>query len=619
MQSFENAHYDSHDAQLDWLDPSISGTEAVADRAAEDLNKFPDDLAESARADLQEARAEAVQWVKDQKESTQASVLEAKSNNLDRQLVLSINEKFANIPLEQRQLFERAIIDSGNNNPEYISMLQEEIDNNPDDILDYFEEAWVPDRKTIAFFNEEFELLNIIEKGAENLTEYQKKHTSLLLSLNVISDHQVAQELINMLNVAGWLDLTNIYGLKTSGKKIVKYLWSWDGSNLWKLLASVEKNSPEYNALTASLVLFDSSFEDKIKEFESPISNDWLRPWDWIEDHNDGNLDVRTYISADGSKTGIDASVFPPKREISLSGSDYRLETETPMTKDIQAISTKYELAHNELWPKINSVSKLIKIMETIWNSTVLKLEDVKNTLINKVLTYSFRAQNPDIVNAIESADSMMSLSNLATTWVIAQLKQKWQDDLDAAEREYKNDLADQVDSYRDMMAQKDIQTKKTLKVLKNTGFDLLPQSITDQLIAEIESGQLILDLGTSFDPKNVDLANGDFWEPKTLENSDDHFVKNLVRFMNKLIGLKPDGTDSDGNLVWLSEEVYLIGNAPHTPEEIRNMIMEAGVISEAGWFNLDRARNNLKRPLSELEADIPEPVVEENTDELTS
>jgi len=608
MQNFENAHYDALDAQLDWLDPSLLQTETLADQAADDLSKFPDDLAESARRDLQEARAEALQWVSNQKETTQESVWEVKGQNLDRELVLSINEKFADISLEQRQLFQLAIVESGNNNPEYIAMLQKEISNNPEDILDYFEEEWVPDRKTFVYFNEEFELFSEVQQTKDNNEDTKSKMTSYSSKLKKLWA-PVLPEVFDALE--SW----NVEALKLA-------LGDWSPwTELYKLWVFFKEQwEEEYKNFKESIIAMDQDFESIFITFENNYALDhpeapikpsdsiiaWSIPEHSTEDTNDGSLDVRTYVSADGSKTEIDTSVFPPKREVSLSGSEYRLETETPMTKDIQTISTEYELAHNELTPKVNSVSKLIKIMETIGNSTVLKLDDVKNTLINKVMTYTFRSQNPEVVNAIESADSMMSLQDLATTWIIAQLKQQWEDELDTAEREYKQNLADQVDSYRDMLAQKDIQAKKVLKLLKDTGFDLLPQNITDQIISEIESGQLILDLWTTFDPTNVDIVNGDFGEPKTLEWSNDQFVRNLTKFMNKLIGLKPDGTDTDGNLVGLSEEAYLIGNAPHTPEEIRNMIMQAGIISEAGWFNLERARANLKKPLSEFETSEP-------------
>ena len=626
MQNFEHAHYDQVDdinLQVEWLDSWSSETEVVADQANDNLAQFPDELADTARADLQETRADALQGVNSQRESTQESVWESKDNNLDRNLVLSINEKFSDVPLEERRLFESMISKAAENNLDYQRKLTKILSS--DRLVSKIKKIWLPTSdSSLTIFNKKFKLIDRkdhLEDTAEKTEDTIKKMRAYSAQLKELWA-PVSIEVFNALESWDVDKLKSALGDGTPWTELYK---------LWVFFK--EQWEEEYKDFKESIISMDQDFQAVFTTFENNYAlestakpanpGDVIIAWnipEWATEIDDGSTTLRTYVSADGSKTEIDTSVFPPKREVSLSGSEYRLETETPMTRDIQEISTKYELAHNELWPKINSLSKLIKIMETIGNSTVLKLDDVKNTLINKVLTYSFRAQNPEVVSAIEWADSMMSLQNLATTWLIAQLKKQYEDELESAEREYKQDLADQVDSYRDMMSQKDIQAKKTLKLLKDTGFDLLPQSITDQLIAEIESGQLMLELWTPFDPKNVDLVNGDFGEPKTLEWSNDQFVKNLVRFMNKMIGLKPDGTDTDGNLIWLSEESYLIGNAPHTPEEIRNMILEAGIISGAGWFNLDRARNNLSRPLSELEKDTPEPVIEENTDEwLTS
>ena len=133
---------------------------------------------------------------------------------------------------------------------------------------------------------------------------------------------------------------------------------------------------------------------------------------------------------------------------------------------------------------------------------------------------------------------------------VLKGLKDKTEKELKDAEDEYKQTLNDQVDSYREMMSEKDERTKEILKTLQDTGFDMIPQHVSDMLIAEIQSGQLIPDLETSFDPGNIDIANGQFGQSEVLSGTDDLFVKNVVRFMNKILGLNPDGTDIDGHLV---------------------------------------------------------------------
>ena len=328
-------------------------------------------------------------------------------------------------------------------------------------------------------------------------------------------------------------------------------------------------------------------------------------------DSVDGNTQV--YKDHNGDTITLDAKTG--ERMLQVSGGDYALATDMPIANFNWPI-VKFEKKKQEIQPKIDSVSKLISIMKTIGHSTVLKIEDVKKTLIANMPYSLRRSQDPDLVAAIESADSMMDLQNLATIWAIAQFKKKLEDDLADAKKEYDDDIDAQRENYQDMIAENDKDSKKIVTLLNNVWLGSIPQNKTDQLFAEIQSSQLIPELGISFYIKNIDLPNGDFGESKTLENSDDQFTRNLVKFMNKMLGFNPDGTDENGVPMLLDEESYVKWHAPKTPEEINNLILWAGIISGTS-VNLDVARANLTRPLSELEKGSPEPVVEENPDEL--
>lgn len=439
---------------------------------------------------------------------------------------------------------------------------------------------------------------NTIEWAMETTASAIEKITNLQDSLNLVSNNTIGWELQKKLGELLLIpaNLENEELLNVKMLEIEELLWFWEWSKLWELLAAAEESSdPTVSTnLRKSLISFNPNFKARIDNYDWRKKLPWAMPsllqpkWS-TEDRNDGSIDVRTFNSSDGSITKIDTSTFPPKRTVSLEGSDYTMETETPMTKDIQEASTKYEVAHNKLSPRINSLSNLID--EIPWlDSTDVK--SVKDYLLS-MLSYSFKSNNPDIVQTIESADSMSDLKG-NKLMVLKGLKDKAEKELKDAEDEYKQTLNDQVDSYREMMSEKDDKTKKILKTLQDTGFDILPQSVTDQLIAEMESGQLMPQFERSFDVKNIDLANGDFWESETLENSDELFVQNIVRFMNKLAGLNPDGSNWDGVLVWLSEKSYEIGHAPKTPQEIIQLLKESNVMLANDTIDIVEARKRL-------------------------
>jgi len=65
-------------------------------------------------------------------------------------------------------------------------------------------------------------------------------------------------------------------------------------------------------------------------------------------------------------------------------------------------------------------------------------------------------------------------------------------------------------------------------------GFDLLPQSFTNQIIREIKSNTLHIE-GLELDQGNIDIANGHFGESRTI-NSETQWKENLIRFYNKII-----------------------------------------------------------------------------------
>jgi len=451
------------------------------------------------------------------------------------------------------------------------------------------------------------------EKNLKSKDIYLNKVPNNLASISHLSEIQVFLSEINILkNVPN----DDPAALEEAMKNIDNRLGNWSPDTLlYKILLTLKKedekngNTEYFDTFKTSLV--DLGFEDKILVFENNYSLDnpgkpkntndviWqaIKPLNSTENTSDGSDTIRTYISQDGSKTEIDTSIFPPKREVSLSGSEYRIETETPMADWLEEVAEEYKETHEKLGLRINSLSNLIETISSISSTSLSAIKDY--LLSDSVLTDAFKSNNPDVVDAIQGASSMDDLKG-NTLMVLKWLKDKAEKELKDAEDKYQKTLNDQVDSYREMMSEKDNRTKEILKTLQNTGFDMLPQHVSDMLIAEIQSGQLILDIEAPFDPGNIDIANGQFGQSEALSGTDDLFIKNIVRFMNKILGLNPDGTDIDGHLVGLSEESYKIWQAPFTPAELRTKLIDSGILLENGWVDIERARNSLKMDMSE-------------------
>jgi hypothetical protein len=82
----------------------------------------------------------------------------------------------------------------------------------------------------------------------------------------------------------------------------------------------------------------------------------------------------------------------------------------------------------------------------------------------------------------------------------IKENKKKSEIVLDDAKNKYEEDLKLYSSRYKENLKEKDKKTKQTLQFLHSIGFDLLPQSVTDQLIREYNNAT----------GKNIDFKDGE-------------------------------------------------------------------------------------------------------------
>ena len=167
---------------------------------------------------------------------------------------------------------------------------------------------------------------------------------------------------------------------------------------------------------------------------------------------------------------------------------------------------------------------------------------------------------------------------------------------IEKVETEYRRVISDAVRTTRELYKTIDQKAKQTLLRLRNLGLD---KWNLEALIREMVAGLLIPDLGVTLAMDNIDLAKQNFLEPESLTAGFDVFNDNLTRFANKGLTGNPEGLDENGKLIGFSlETARLNPNAQTKTEGELIHLMESQGIMSGGVFNLNKVRENLRKPI---------------------
>ena len=161
-------------------------------------------------------------------------------------------------------------------------------------------------------------------------------------------------------------------------------------------------------------------------------------------------------------------------------------------------------------------------------------------------------------------------------------VKQKQQEILKAHNQEIKELLEKQIKA-------KETQ-KQTLDFLHKTGFDLIPQNITNELIAEIKSN-VIQVKWLNIDPHRLDLKNWIFGNSWLEANSNQIFKENIIKFLNKLIYWEVNPKDS----LLKIESFTSVTWATINPTELQDILKKQWVKSDMYW-DINKMRENLRK-----------------------
>jgi hypothetical protein len=121
--------------------------------------------------------------------------------------------------------------------------------------------------------------------------------------------------------------------------------------------------------------------------------------------------------------------------------------------------------------------------------------------------------------------------------------------------------------------------------------FDLIPQSITDQFIRELEMNTIKIP-GLNLNAKTIDLKEGRFWESETEANWD-KWKDNLLKFTEKMIYGEVNPKNSI--FEWMNFKWKMAGHI--NPLDFYAEIDKQWLRTNSGW-NKNTLRDNLRKPV---------------------
>ncbi len=333
-------------------------------------------------------------------------------------------------------------------------------------------------------------------------------------------------------------------------------------------------NSAKYKEFRESIIAVDSDFASILPDIEVGETLEKLSTReviDWVEKENWWVVDIELWEN-------------PPMYKMRVIWSEYWFSNEIDKSKLAEITSdNKEEL--NEIYDNWFKILKDFKSNFSKQNYDISKLDNLysyfdidSNLQINPSDLQEFReAKTQDEKLKIFSEKIKPKIDTITKI-----VKQKQQEILKAHNQEIKELLEKQIKA-------KETQ-KQTLDFLHKTGFDLIPQNITNELIAEIKSN-VIQVKWLNIDPHRLDLKNWIFGNSWLEANSNQIFKENIIKFLNKLIYWEVNPKDS----LLKIESFTSVTWATINPTELQDILKKQWVKSDMYW-DINKMRENLRK-----------------------
>ncbi len=375
----------------------------------------------------------------------------------------------------------------------------------------------------------------------------------------------------------------------------------------WKLKSIVDelgwadKNNQKYLEFKESLIWIDSSFENYFNDLENIHSKDELNTNEIVWEIQKESWGLET----------IDLNSSSPVSKLSLEWSDYsfdekidkgalwelfeknknKLENIQNSVTILKGVYTPFDGLLNQIrinWWKQNLKETLKNPLSSFPSATFLNLEKVYKDIwidSNMQLKESDFLSLKDVKNADELR---VKIENIKTKF--EKIKFEILEAKKDIEQKYKLDFKELV-KRSEKAKEKQVEV---LKFMKASWFDLIPKSITDKLILNLQSNSFQIQ-GLDLNVQNIDLKNWHFWESLNIDNETwfNTLAKtNLVKFMNKLISWNIDEPLSVRAIAnWISVT---------NQTDLKNQFRESWIVDWLGW-KYNKIVQNLKKSSSKV------------------
>lgn len=223
-----------------------------------------------------------------------------------------------------------------------------------------------------------------------------------------------------------------------------------------------------------------------------------------------------------GDSIKIDLSVEPPRRSLSLHGSDYDLET-TVGLRDLQLPVAEFLHERDDINGRLRVLTALqsIVVQEHVADlvSHGYTLENIKGQML--------RAYALDI-------SFIVSLDVLTDPARLRDMQAEQEQALRSVEHRYVQAIQQAIVIQRKKVFEQDERTREVLEFVHGIGFDLIPKASTDQLMREVRSGFVVMHQ-LPIAPARLHLESGSFGEPET-EAGGSKWKENLIAFFNLMM-----------------------------------------------------------------------------------
>ena len=499
-------------------------------------------------------------------------------------------------------------------------------------LKNYFKKNGFPIEETYENFVDYFEIKNEslsdqnaeqsnenVEQNNENVEQNNENTRTIIINnlepkLKLVSSLEQAKyltELINGSNNVKPLKDLDSDSLDQRLKEIESYLWNLNNlriiSDAFRELDRQGDGSTNYYAeFRQSVIAVGPELESKFLLLDTQYAVETWKPTDlktaqllWsIPDGatkvEDSELWKHVY-EKDGYIITIDMTTSPAERTIKTPGSDYAIKTDMPIA-EFNGPTVKFEKKKQALTPKIHTLSNLIAEIPSLNSDSV----DGIKMLLMSGLTYTFKQNNPEVVQAIEWAKSVEDLKG-NTLMELKWLKDKAEKELKDAEEEYEEDLAKQIDSYQKNLLREDMQHMSVATVFRDYGLDSFWDGVLTNVLATFSDTAMVVDLGRwvqissiETNPFKIEWSGIPTTKPFDASGEMSQTYRLLLaQFANKALSGDPSGPiDTSSVASMLSTPVF----RNETGDQIMNI--ESYVNDRLGLSPYQNIMENLESPI---------------------